>query len=291
MKDKKNLRALLKSNRVLVVPGAYDALTAKIIENEGFQAVYMTGYGTAAANFGLPDLGLLTMTEMVENASRIANAVSIPVIADADTGYGNPINVHRTVKEYEKAGVAAIHVEDQKWPKRCGHMLGKKVIDIEEMVNKIKAAMDARKDPDFLIIARTDAIATHGFEEAIERGKIYAEAGADILFIEAPRTKNQMKKIPKLLPDVPHLINLSPRTPNVSVEELNQMGYSLAIYPGICLSATILACRTDLQLLKETGKQRKFKDIMSSFTELNEFLNVPYYDQLQKKYSNDTDVH
>lgn len=286
MNNEKSLRELIKDDKILIVPGAYDALTAKLIEGEGFQAVYMTGYGTSASIFGLPDLGLITMTEMVENASRIARAVNIPLIADADTGYGNPINVVRTVKEFERAGVAAIHIEDQEWPKRCGHMMGKKVIEAEDMVGKIRAAIDARKSSEFLIIARTDAIATRGFDEAIERGKIYAEEGADILFIEAPRTKNQMKKIPKLLKMVPHLINLSPRTPNLSKEELIQMGYSIVLYPGICLAATILACREDLKLLNETGKQREFKDVIQSFSELNAFLDVPNYNELQKKYEN-----
>ncbi len=284
MENVKNVKELIGPGKILMVPGVYDAITAKISESEGFRAVYMTGYGTSASIFGLPDLGLLTMTEMVQNASRIVNAINVPLIADADTGYGNPINVVRMVKEYEKAGVSAIHIEDQEWPKRCGHMLGKKVIDANDMVGKIKAAVDSRKNPEFLIIARTDAIATHGFEEAIERGKMYSEAGADMLFIEAPKTKNQMKQIPKLLNKVPHLINLSPRTPNLSKEELSEMGYSIAIYPGVCLAATVLACRKDLKLLIETGKQKDFKDVLQSFSELNEFLNVSYYDQLEKKY-------
>jgi len=158
----------------------------------------MTGFGTSAFHFGLPDRGLLTMTEMVQNASRIVNAINIPLIADADTGYGTIINVNRTMKEYEKAGVAAIQIEDQVWPKRCGHMLGKEVISEVEMVNKIKTAVEAKKNSDFLIIARTDAIATHGFDHAIERANIYAEAGADIIFVEAPTTKNQVEQIPAL---------------------------------------------------------------------------------------------
>jgi 2-methylisocitrate lyase-like PEP mutase family enzyme len=221
---------------------------------------------------------------MVQNASRIVNAVNVPLIADADTGYGTIINVDRTVKEYEKAGVAAIHIEDQVWPKRCGHMLGKEVIDENEMINKLKAAVDARKNPDFLIIARTDAIATHGFDHAIERANLYAEAGADIIFVEAPKTKNQMRKIPKLFNKKPLLINMSPRTPNLPVKELKEMGYAIAIFPGICLAATILACREDVRLLKETGSQREFKDVLQSFAELNEFLGVPYYNELEKKF-------
>ena len=284
MEQSKNLSKMIKSGEFIIAPGAYDALTARIIESEGFNAVYMTGFGTSAFQFGLPDRGLLTMTEMVQNANRIVNAINIPLIADADTGYGTVINVDRTVKEYEKAGVAAIHIEDQVWPKRCGHMMGKEVIDQNEMVSKLKAAVEARKNPDFLIIARTDAIATHGFDHAIERAHLYAEAGADIIFVEAPKTKNQLKKIPKLFNKKPLLINMSPRTPNLPVEELKEMGYAIAIFPGVCLAAAILACREDIRLLKETGRQREFKEVLQSFAELNEFLGVPYYNEIEKKF-------
>lgn len=284
MEQSKNLSKLIKSGEFVIAPGAYDALTAKIIELKGFNAVYMTGFGTSAFQFGFPDRGLLTMTEMVQNANRIVNAINIPLIADADTGYGTVINVDRTVKEYEKAGVAAIHIEDQVWPKRCGHMLGKEVIDQNEMVSKLKAAVEARKNPDFLIIARTDAIATHGFDHALERAHLYAEAGADIIFVEAPKTKNQLRKIPKLFNQKPLLINMGPRTPNLSVEELKEIGYAIAIFPGVCLAAAILACQEDLKLLKETGRQRDFKDVLQSFAELNEFLGVPYYNELEKKF-------
>lgn len=284
MEESKMLNDMIKNGDFIMAPGAYDALTARIIESEGFNAIYMTGFGTSAFHFGLPDRGLLTMTEMVQNANRIVNAINVPLIADADTGYGTVINVDRTVKEYEKAGVAAIHIEDQVWPKRCGHMLGKEVIDENEMVSKLKAAVEARKNPDFLIIARTDAIATHGFDHAIERAHLYAEAGADIIFVEAPKTKNQLRKIPKLFNKKPLLINMGPRTPNLPVEELKEMGYAIAIFPGVCLAAAILACREDVRLLKETGRQREFKEVLQSFAELNEFLGVPYYNELEKKF-------
>lgn len=284
MEQSKKLSEMIKSGEFIMAPGAYDALTARIIESEGFNAVYMTGFGTSAFHFGLPDRGLLTMTEMVQNANRIVNAINVPLIADADTGYGTIINVDRTIKEYEKAGVSAIHIEDQVWPKRCGHMLGKEVIDENEMVNKLKVAVEARKNPDFLIIARTDAIATHGFDHAIERANLFAEAGADIIFVEAPKTKNQMRKIPKLFNKKPLLINMGPRTPNLPVEELKEMGYAIAIYPGVCLAAAILACREDVRHLKETGQQREFKEVLQSFAELNEFLGVPYYNELEKKF-------
>ncbi len=279
-----NLNEMIKNEEFIMAPGAYDALTAKIIEREGFNAVYMTGFGTAAVVYGLPDRGLLTMTEMVQNASRIVNAINIPLIADADTGYGTVINVDRTIREYEKAGVAAIHIEDQVWPKRCGHMLGKEVIEADEMVGKIKTAVEARKNPDFLIIARTDALAIHGFDHTIERANMYAEAGADIIFIEAPRTKKQVEKIPKIFKKRPLLINLAPRTPIFSAAELKKMGYAIAIYPCICLATTVLACMEDVKLLKDTGCPREFKDVLQSFAELNEFLRIPYYADLEKKY-------
>ncbi len=284
MEKRAKLKGMIERGELVQAPGAYDALTAKIAEAQGFPAVYMTGYGTSASRFGFPDLGLLTMTEMVENASRMADAIDIPLIADADTGYGNPINVVRTVREYEKGGIAAIHIEDQVWPKRCGHMAGKKVIDANEMVGKIKAAVDARRDPDFLIITRTDSIATHGFDHAIERGQMFAEAGADILFIEAPVEREQVEKIPRLLPQKPHLLNLGPRTPNFSVEEIRQFGFAVVIYPGLCLAAAITGCIEEVKLLKETGRQRDFGDWIQSFIELNNFLGVPFYQELEQKY-------
>lgn len=286
MKQKK-LRQMIADKEFIQAPGAYDALTARIVETHGFNAVYMTGYGTAASHFSYPDIGLLTMTEMVENASRIAGAVQIPLIADADTGYGNPINVVRTIREYEKAGVAAIQLEDQSWPKRCGHMAGKKVIDAAEMIEKIKAAVDTRRDEDLLIITRTDALATDGFDRAIERGHLFAEAGADILFIEAPVNREQVEKIPRLLASKPLLLNLGPRTPNFSTDELKKMGYAIAIYPGICIAGAVTGCIEEIRRLKETGKQRNFEDWIQSFSEMNNFLGVQYYLDLEQKYKND----
>lgn len=278
------IKELMARGELVQAPGVYDALSAKIVEARGFNSVYMTGYGTSAGQLGLPDLGFITMTEMVANAGRIADAVEIPLIADADTGYGNPINVIRTVREYEKAGVAAIHIEDQTWPKRCGHMAGKSVIDVNEMAGKIKAAVDARRNEDFLIIARTDAIATDGFDQAIERGHQFAEAGADIIFIEAPADREQVAKIPQLLTERPLLLNLGPRTPNFSVEEITGFGYAVVIYPGVCLAAAITGCTEELNRIKETGKQRDFGDWIQSFMELNAFLRVPYYQELEQRY-------
>jgi 2-methylisocitrate lyase-like PEP mutase family enzyme len=244
----------------------------------------MTGYGTSAAMFGLPDIGLLTMTEMADNAARIADAVAIPVIADADTGYGNPVNVVRTVRQYEKASVAALQLEDQTWPKRCGHMAGKSVIDCAEMVGKIRAAVDTRKDRKLLIIARTDAIATHGFDQAIERGHKYAEAGADVLFVEAPLNVEQLEKIPRLLSPSPVLLNLAPRTPNLSVDQIRSMGFAIAIYPGVCLAAAVTACTEEVKRIRDTGKQREFSDWLQAFLDLNNFLGADYYNGLEQKY-------
>jgi 2-methylisocitrate lyase-like PEP mutase family enzyme len=283
MGARRKFKGLLDQKKLIVAPGAYDALTAKLIEGAGFQAVYMTGYGTAAARFGLPDIGLLTMTEMLSNARAIADAVKIPLIADADTGYGNPLNVVRTVREYEKAGAAAIHIEDQVWPKRCGHMSGKQVIRKAEMAAKVKAAVDSRSADDFLIIARTDALAVEGWDATIERGRAYVEAGADIMFVEAPETVEQMEQIPKLF-NVPCLINMAPRTPSVPAETLERMGYAVAIYPAVCLAATIRANMEALEQMKQAGRPADFGDFLAAFMQFNQFLGVPEYNELEQKY-------
>src|SRR5579884_2750249 len=201
MRTTTRLRELLAGPDLLVVPGAYDGLSARLIVQAGFPIVYMTGFGTAASVLGQPDVGLLTMSEMVARASALASVVGdLPLIADADTGYGNPLNVRRTIREYERAGVAGLHIEDQVWPKKCGHMEGKQVIPMEEMVQKVRAAVEARQDPDFVIIARTDAGAVLGFEEALRRARAYREAGADMLFIEAPRSLEELRAIVQTFP-------------------------------------------------------------------------------------------
>lgn len=275
---------MIDKREFIQAPGVYDALGAKIVESNGFNAVYMTGFGTAASQFGYPDIGLLTLTEMVENATRIAAAVQIPLIADADTGYGNSINVVRTVREFERAGVDAIHIEDQVWPKKCGHMEGKRIIDSSEMVGKIKAAVDSRKDENFLIIIRTDALATHGFNEAIERGHIFSEAGADILFIEAPVNREQVERIPKVLTAKPLLLNMAPKTPDLSMNEIKDMGYSVVIYPGICLYGVINGYISEIKKLKDTGKQESFGQMIKDFNEINNFLGANHYNSLEHRY-------
>ena len=232
MKMSKKLRNLFKENTPIVDPGPHDVETASTIEQTGFDAVYMTGYGTSASVLGRPDVGLLTMTEMVERARNIADIINVPLIADADTGYGDVINVIRTVREYEKAGVACIQLEDQVAPKKCGHMLGREIIPAEEMVRKIKAALDARTDPDFMIMARTDARTNYGYEEAIRRCKLYKEAGADIIFFESPESKEEMEKLNKELGDTLTLANMleKGRTPLLNVAELEQLGFNLVIF-------------------------------------------------------------
>jgi 2-methylisocitrate lyase-like PEP mutase family enzyme len=280
------LQERIASGKLLVAPGVYDALTAKLAAGVGFEALYMTGYGTSASRHGLPDRGFLTMTEMLDNVRAITNAVEIPLIADADTGYGNALNVVRTVREYERAGAAAIHIEDQVWPKRCGHMTGKQVIPQAEMVSKLRAAVDQRPREDFLIIARTDALAVEGWEATLGRAQAYLEAGADVLFVEALETVEQMERVPKLF-DAPCLINMAPRTPNRPVEELEKMGYAIAIYPGICLLATVKANVEALKEFRETGCGPDLGELLPAFLEFNEFLGTARYDELETRYKVD----
>jgi 2-methylisocitrate lyase-like PEP mutase family enzyme len=254
MSAPRRLRELLSSEGMLVAPGAYDGITVRAVERAGFEAVYMTGAGTAAAA-GYPDYGLVTMSEMVENAGRMAAAVSIPLIADADTGYGNALNVTRTVGEYERRGVAAIHIEDQVFPKRCGHLDEKRVIGAEEFSSKIRAAVAGRRDRDFMIIARTDARAVAGFEESIRRANAALEAGADMAFVEAPETLDEVTAVPRLVRG-PCLLNyvLGGKTPELALEDAERAGYRLAIVPGLLLVTALLAYDRALMELRETGR-------------------------------------
>jgi len=258
-------------------------MSAKLIEAAGFEAVYMTGFGTAASLLGLPDIGLITMTEMVGNAKRISDAVNIPVIADADTGYGNHLNVIRTIREYEKAGVAAIHIEDQIFPKKCGHMEGSKLIPLEEIAIKVRAAAACKRDKDFVLIVRTDAISLEGFEGAIRRGNAYVEEGADVLFIEAPKTMDQLEKIPKLI-KAPVLVNMAPKTPNLGFKKFEEMGYAIIIYPSIALTASFLGIKERLSELKENGIVRQWAEMGVPFEEMIRFLGVKDYEQMEEKF-------
>jgi 2-methylisocitrate lyase-like PEP mutase family enzyme len=282
MKTAKRLRELIERPGITMVPGAYDAFSAKLIEAVGFDAVYMTGFGTAASALGYPDIGLLTLTDMVTNVKRIADAVAIPVIADADTGYGNHLNVIRTVEEYEKAGSAAIQIEDQISPKRCGHMEGHKLVSPGEMVAKIRAAVRARKDGDMVIIARTDAISAEGFEEAIRRANIYREEGADVLFVEAPRDIDQLERIPKLVKG-PVLVNIAPKTPYLHIKRYEDMGYALAIYPTISITTVYAALRDKLVELKSQGMNSDGGHGGVPFDELVNFLGLPKYRKLEEE--------
>jgi 2,3-dimethylmalate lyase len=282
MKTAKRLKELLGRPGITVAPGAYDAFSAKLIESAGFDAVYMTGFGTAASTLGYPDIGLLTMTDMVTNAKRIADAITIPLIADADTGYGNHLNVIRTVEEYERAGVAAIQIEDQVSPKRCGHMEGHKLVPPADMVAKIRAAVRARKDDDLVIIARTDAISAEGFEQAIRRANIYREEGADLLFVEAPRDLDQLAKIPKLVKG-PVLVNIAPKTPYLHIRKYEEMGYGLAIYPAISITAVYAALRNKLAELKSKGMNSDGGHGGVPFDELVNFLGLSKYRKLEEE--------
>jgi len=283
MTQTRKLRNLIERKEILVAPGAFDALSAKLIESVGFEAVYMTGFGTAASVAGFPDIGLLTMTEMVENAKRISNAVKIPVIADANTGYGNQLNVVRTLCEYEKAGVSAIHIEDQVFPKRCGHMEGHKLISVEEMVAKIRAAALSRKDKDFVLIARSDGISAEGFDQAIQRGNTYLAEGADVVFLDAPRTMEQLEKIPNLL-NGPVLLSLGPKTPYMHSKRFEEMGYSVIIYPIDSITTAFLAIRAKLIELRDRGIVEEWVDKGIPFDELVNFLGLKEYRDMEERF-------
>ncbi len=281
------LRNLLSRQEPLMAPGAFDGLSARLIEEAGFDAVYMTGFGAAASVLGRPDVGLLTMTEMVEHARQISQAVSpLPVIADADTGYGNPISVIRTVQQYELAGVAAIHIEDQVAPKKCGHMAGKEVIPKQEMVAKIEAAVAARRSSDFVIIARTDARAVEGLDAALDRAKSYRDAGADVLFIEAPEGIEEIEKVAKTFSNVPLLYNWAEggKTPPLTYEQIKSLGFRIIIFPVGALLSAAQAIRTVLKSLREEGTPLGVMDKMIPFQEFLNFIGLPEVQQLELKY-------
>ena len=281
------LRALLESGQTIVAPGAFDPLAARLVEEAGFPAVYMTGFGTSAALLGRPDVGLLTMTEMAGNAGRIAACVDIPVIADADTGYGNPLNVIRTVGAYEAAGAAAIHIEDQVAPKKCGHMDGKLVIPAEEMAAKIRAATEARGDPDVVIIARTDARAVEGFEQALARARRYLRAGADVLFIEALTSEAEAAEAARAFPGVPLLFNWAEggKTPPVSLARLREMGYRIVIFPIGTLLAATAAMRRILREIARAGTPAAALGDLPSFSEFADFIGLPEVRAAEQRYA------
>ena len=272
MRATAKLRQLLQEPGIIMAPGAYDCLTARIIEQAGFPAVYMTGAGTSVAQLGFPDLGLATMTEMIANATDIAASVAVPVIADADTGYGGVLNVRRTVRKYEQAGVAAIHIEDQEFPKRCGHLDDKRVIPAEDMVPKIRAAVGARTDENFLIIIRTDALAVTGWDDTMDRCKRYIEAGADALFVEALRTPEEAQRAVECLP-VPLLYNFveTGKSPLIPAPELEQMGFKLVIFP---VSALLIVTGVVSKLMRELKDKGTTAGMMDQMVSLENCFNL-----------------
>ena len=283
----RRLRELLDSGQMIVAPGAFDPLAARLVEEAGFPAVYMTGFGTSSALLGRPDVGLLTMTEMADNAGRIAACVDVPVIADADTGYGNPLNVIRTVGAYEAAGVAGLHIEDQVAPKKCGHMDGKQVIAADEMAQKVRAAVEARTNPDFVIIARTDARAAEGLERALERAALYREAGADVLFIEAVVTEEEAAAAARAFPGVPLLFNWAEggKTPPISLPQLRELGYQIVIFPISTLLAATAAMRAILQEITDAGTPAAVLRDLPSFGEFVNFIGLPQVRAVEQRYA------
>jgi len=281
----KSLKNMLKANKPLVIPGVYDAIGAKIAEKVGFEAMFQTGYGTSATLFGMPDYGFIGATETLDNARRICRAVSTPVIVDSDTGYGNALSVWKLVRELEAAGASGIFLEDQRWPKRCGHMKGKEVITQEEYTEKLGAAVDARQSKDFIIVARTDARATQGLDAAIERGIQNKKTGADAVFIEAPRSLEEMKIIGKSI-NAPLVANMieGGATPISSAETLHKLGFKIILYPLSVLFANTFATMNILKELKKTGTTAKFKHKVVNFDQFNDLVELPKFQKLEKKY-------
>jgi 2-methylisocitrate lyase-like PEP mutase family enzyme len=291
-RDKRRLfKERLQHRPIVIAPGCYDGFSAKLVEFVGFEAVYMTGAGVSAGLVGVPDVGLLTMTEMVEQARRISDATGLPIISDADTGYGGPLNVRRTVEQFERTGACAIHLEDQEIPKKCGHLEGKRVISAGRMVDRLKASLDVRVDENFLIIARTDARATHGLNEALDRGRLYAETGADVIFIEAPESVDEVEEIGRRFTDVPLLINRGGggKTPALSAADLERMGFQIVIFPGDLQKAAGKAMIEILKILKETGNTESAQAMMMSFEERFEILGLSRFRELESVYSREED--
>ncbi len=275
MRNTTKFRQLLREPGIIMAPGAYDCITAKLIETAGFPAVYMTGAGTSVARLGYPDLALATMTEMLDNAGAIADAVDVPVIADADTGYGGVLNVRRTVRQYERSGVAALHIEDQDFPKRCGHLDDKRVIPVGDMVQKILAAVDARTDDDFTIIVRTDALAVTGWDDSMRRCEEYVKAGADVLFVEALRTPEEVERAGRAL-DVPLLYNYveTGKSPLLPAAELERLGFKIVIFPASALLSAVQAVRQLLTELKEKGTTAHLVENMTSLRDCFEAVGL-----------------
>jgi 2,3-dimethylmalate lyase len=283
------LRELLAYPKPLTAPGCYDALGARLIEEAGFDVVYMTGFGTSASLLGRPDVGLTNQSEMLDNVRRIVSATSLPVIADADTGYGNAINVIRTVQLWEQAGAAGFHLEDQVTPKKCGHMNNKQVIPASEAINKIKAAVAARSNPNTVIIARTDARAVEGLDAAIDRAKGFADAGADLLFVEALEGEGEIETVCEQLRDYPLVFNWAEggKTPALTYERISELGFDLIICPISTLLSATAAMRTTLASIKAEGTPAAIVDTMLPFSEFVSFIGLPEINELEKRFADD----
>lgn len=284
--SKQVLRDKVNARRGLLVPGAFNALSARVIADLGYEALYITGAGVTNMYFGLPDQGFIGLNELADHTARIRDAVDIPIIVDADTGFGNALNVRHTIRTLERAGADAVQLEDQVSPKRCGHFNGKEVISCAEMVGKIHAAVDARSDAGMLIMARTDARSVHGFDDALERAARYSEAGADILFVEATETADEIRKLPQLL-DKPQLMNLviGGKTPIFSADELADLGYGIVLYANAALQGAVAGMQKALSVLRDTHRLDEDPALVSPFSERQRLVNKPYFDQLEKKYA------
>lgn len=277
---------ILNPNEFLVLPGVFDALSARITEITGFDAIFQTGYGTAATVLGMPDYGFLNAGETMDNARKIVRAVDIPVIVDIDTGYGNPLTVWRIVKDLESTGAAGVFLEDQVWPKRCGHMAGKEIISVDEYLLKLTAAIDARNAKDFIVVARTDARATSGLDEAIERGREYFNSGADVIFVEAPSSIDELKEIGSKI-DAPLVANMIEGgiTPNLTASELHDLGFRIGVFPLSGLFASAFAMKQVFKELHRSGSTSREKEKMITFEEFNRLVNLQKYIDLERKYT------
>ncbi|SBW05847.1 Carboxyvinyl-carboxyphosphonate phosphorylmutase [uncultured delta proteobacterium] len=282
-------RSMLKGDRLIVAPGVYDGISASVANQMGFPALYITGAGIASSRLGMPDVGLVTMSEMVESARSIANIADVPVVCDIDTGYGNALNLMRTIREFADTKIAGVQMEDQITPKRCGHIANKQLVSKDEMAAKIKAAVEARGEGDLVLIARTDAIAVNGFADAIDRAKAYAAAGADVLFVEAPTTREQMADVvkelkPLRLPLMVNLVTGGGKTPCLPAKELEEMGFTFAIYPMACWAGSIAGIRKSLTALKAAGSLDSCEDFLTPFKDAFELVGISKYVALEKKF-------
>ena len=280
------LRRMLDEPEIIVLPGAYDALSARLAEQAGFRAVFTTGFGFAATVLGVPDLGLLTMSETLDRVRHVVRALGVPLVADMDTGYGNALNVVRTVRECVALGVAGIILEDQEWPKKCGHFEGKRVIPAEEQAAKLRAAVEARGDDDLVIIGRTDARQPLGLDEAIRRGKLYREAGADIVFVEAPRSLEELREVARAIPDAPLFANMieGGKTPLLSSAELRELGYKMVVYPLSALFSAAKAVEETYRALFEEKSTVSRQEAMVSLSRFEEIIDVPAWKELERRY-------